>query len=235
MWPKPVQLSFPEPKTWGGRRTGAGRPPTGRKVGVPHRTRPEHKAPHPVHVTLRAARRLPSLRAQAVFVEIRAVLGTIADLARRSRPSFRVIHFSVQRDHMHLIVEARDKTELSRGVAGLSIRTARAINRAARRTGRVFSDRYHGRSLGSPREVRAAMVYVLNNWRKHEQASRGIDSCSSAAWFLGWRDLPDRVEEEAGALGPSPPVAAARTWLATAGWRRYGLLAVHESPASTEP
>jgi putative transposase len=142
---------------------------------------------------------------------------------------FRVVHFSVQRDHIHLMLEADDKRALSRGIAGLSIRTARAVNRAARRTGRVFADRYHARALRSPREVRSAVVYVLGNWHKHEHAARGIDPCSSALWFDGWRDLP-ADENSSAAKGPSPPVVPARTWLGSASWRRHGLLSVWDSP-----
>jgi hypothetical protein len=112
---------------------------------------------------------------------------------------------------------------LSGGIRGLAIRLARAVNRALRRRGRVWADRYHARALTTPKAVRHALVYVLANFRKHLHSATGIDPCSSAPWFTGWR-----VPRTAGA--DPPPVAVARTWLARIGWRRHGLLDVAERP-----
>src|SRR5260221_14680673 len=99
-----------------------------------------------------------------------------------ARGWFRVVHFSVQVDRLHLLVEARDKVSLSRGVGGASIRLARAVNRLLRRHGRGWSDRYHARPLPTPREVRNALVYVVMNLTKHDRASRGLHPHSSAWW-----------------------------------------------------
>jgi hypothetical protein len=96
------------------------------------------------------------------------------------------VHFSVQADHLHLLIEADDKSSLSRGLMGLAIRVARAVNRALRRQGRVWADRFHSRALTSPREVRNAIVYVLMNAKKHVDAAPNLDPCSSAAWFTDW-------------------------------------------------
>jgi REP element-mobilizing transposase RayT len=177
-----------------------------------------------VHVTLRAMRRLPSLRRQLVFAELRRAFTPC------SNEQFRVVHFSVQVDHVHLVVEANSKVALSRGASGLSIRLARALNRVLGRRGCVWGDRYHARALSTPREVRHALVYVLMNWRKHLGGVRGLDPCASGYWFDGWRT--NQVEPEACARSPAgaPPVAPARTWLGAIGWRRYGLVDVRERP-----
>jgi putative transposase len=214
----PRQLSLPTSPRWGGRRAGAGRKRTpGRRPGVPHRARPKHVAAHPVHVTLRAVDALRCLRAGRVFPNVRRAL------AASSRHDFRIIEFSVQNDHVHLIAEASDGLTLSSGVRGLAIRLARAVNRALRRRGRVWAERYHARALTTPRAVRHVLVYVLMNFRKHLQTVTGIDPCSSAAWFTGWRTaLPVDA-------GPRP-VAGARTWLARIGWRRHGLIDIAEHP-----
>jgi len=151
---------------------------------MPHRARPDHKKRHPVHVTLRAVRRLPSLRRQIIFAAMR---GTIANT---KLAWVRVVHFSVQPDHVHLLVEADDKVCLSRGMAGLMVRMARWVNRALGRRGRVWSDRFHARALRTPRETRHGLVYVLMNWRKHVPEAKGIDPCSSGLWFEGWRIPP---------------------------------------------
>jgi len=145
-------------------------------------------------------------------------------LAASSRASFRVLEFSVQNDHVHLIVEADDGKTLSGGIRGLAIRLARAVNRVLGRRGRVWSDRYHARALFTPRAVRHALVYVLMSFKKHLRTGTELDPCSSAAWFAGWCRPPAAPRP-----GPSP-VAVARTWLARVGWLRHGPIDPAERP-----
>jgi REP element-mobilizing transposase RayT len=221
---RPKQTAFVF-RTWGGRRDGAGRKPSGERSGVPHTRRPEHQKRHPVHVTLRAQRGLPSLRRDILFSHVRKAL------ASASRRWIRLLHFSVQADHVHLVVEAPDKENLSKGMRGLAIRVALSVNRAMRRPrGKVWSDRYHARALRTPREVRRGFVYVLANWKKHVPGSRGFDRCSSAWWFDGWKVPP--ASGPPGWDVPEPPVVAPAKWLSRVGWRRYGLVDVTERPQS---
>ncbi len=143
--------------------------------------------------------------------------------------SFRVVEFSLQNDHLHLIVEASDTDHLSRGMQGLAIRLARAINRALDGAGSVWKERYHCRPLRTPREVRTAIVYVLMNAKKHLRrtfARRGVDEMSSAPWFAGFRELDGRAAVES----KDAPVVTARTWLGSTGWRRCGLIRADEAP-----
>jgi putative transposase len=213
-----LELSLSAPPTWGGQRAGAGRKPTpGRRGAVPHRRRAPHDVRCPAHATLRVRTGMPSLRGARIFVAVRSALAAASDVR------FRVLHFSVQSDHLHLVVEADGPTGLSRGLQGLAIRAAKAINRLLGRRGSVWADRYHARTLSTPREVRNALIYVLNNWRKHVRGARGLDDRSSAAWFTDWRGVT------AGAREPSP-VAEPRTWLARIGWRRRGLIGLDEGP-----
>jgi REP element-mobilizing transposase RayT len=212
------QLRLRLKTTWGGRREGAGRPPVARRRGVAHRARPEHKARFPVHMTLRARRGLPSLRGERLFRGLRNAI------AAASRGTFRILHFSVQSDHLHLLVEAADARTLSSGAQGLAVRGARAINKLIGRRGAVWGDRYHARALTSPREVRNGLVYVMMNVKKHRPSWRGLDPRSSAAWFDGFRDGAGRSEPG------EPPVRPARTWLAARGWRFHGLISVRETP-----
>ena len=118
---------------------------------------------------------------------------------------------------------------LSRGVQGLATRMARAVNRVADRSGKVFGDRYHARILKTPREVRLALAYVLRNARRHglvrgRTSATWVDPYSSAAVFDGWRTK---------VTGPAfdLPVSKARTWLLAVGWRRSGLLDPAIAPA----
>src|SRR5689334_19825652 len=146
-----LELRFP---ARGGRRKGAGRPRK-ENAGASHLCRPSLSRHHPVHVTLRVRRGISSLREQALFSSVRLALN-----AGKERFGFALVQFSVQRDHLHLIAEARDRRALSRGLQGLSIRIARAVNRRLKREGKVFSDRYHARALKTPRAVRFALRYV---------------------------------------------------------------------------
>ena len=214
--PRPLQTAFTF-RSWGGSRPGAGRPPNPGRRCVPHRERRPHDRHCPVHVTLRAAAGVPALRGAQVFGAVRGAL------AASSAAGFRILHFSAQQDHVHLLVEADAPARFVRGVQGLMIRVAKAVNRACGRHGRVWGDRYHARWLASPREVRAALVYVLRNVAKHLPSIRGMDLCSSSAWFDGWRVPPARP--------PGPvPIRPPRTWLARVGWIQHGRLDVEEVP-----
>ena len=220
-----LAFSFPEPKRRGGARRGAGRRPRSAHLRqTPHRARPVHSKAHPVHVTLRAGVRL--LRTQRVA---HTLLRALRD---SNRDWFRVVHYSLQDNHVHLIVEAEDSSALSSGLRGLLVRIARRVNRVLRRSGRFWADRWHGRDLEGPRQVRNALVYVLQNHKKHGRGSNdfALDPLSSVASFDGFaRPIPR------GFRGAGPPwTVAASTWLLRTGWRRHGLIHLTEAPARGE-
>ena len=206
------QRAFRFPCGWGGRRPGAGRKPNGERAGVSHRERDALASRFPVHVTLKMRAGLPSLRHGRAHS---AVLESFAGV--REREGFRLVHYSVQSHHLHLLCEARDRGQLSRGLQALAIRIAKSLNRLWRRTGKLFADRYHDHILRSPREVRNALAYVLNNAAHHGvRWARGEpDPCSSRRWFSAWRELSRQPD-------PTCPLARARTWLLSVGWRLCG-------------
>jgi hypothetical protein len=193
-------------------------------------------------VTLRVRPGLPSLRERAVVREVEA-----AFRRGRERGTFRLVHYSIQSDHAHLIVEATDRDALGRGMKSLASLFAFAVNRALGRSGKVLADRYHLRLLTCPRQVRNALAYVLLNARRHAAkriarlqrsalkaaplpSAGTLDGASSARWFSGWRrDLAlDRSPPRS--LGAEPAVAEPRTWFLTSGWRLHGLLDPNEIP-----
>jgi putative transposase len=106
----------------GGWRKGAGRKP-GPRPGVQHRRRPIHRAVNPVNLTLRARAGLPSLRSSRLYRVVRDCIKA------SSGDGFRVVVFSVQGDHVHMLVEADDHSRLGSGISGLTVRIARAVNR----------------------------------------------------------------------------------------------------------
>jgi REP element-mobilizing transposase RayT len=102
----------------------------------------------------------------------------------RGRFGARLIEFSVLGNHLHLIVEADSSESLSRGMQGLCIRLARALNKLMSRAGKVFADHYHSRLLRSPTELVRAIAYVLGNFA-HHFGGRGTDRFNSAALPAG--------------------------------------------------
>jgi REP element-mobilizing transposase RayT len=199
-----VQMVF---RTHGGKRAGAGRKPKGQRAGASHAARPEHDRRHPVHVTLRVVGSASGLRRKDMYLAVRE-----ATIVTARREDFRIVHLSIQRDHLHLIVEADSKAALSNGMRGFSISAARQINKAIterggdRRTGRVIAARFHARPLTSPRAVRNAIAYALGNWRHHGEdrapfaRTWKVDPFSSGAVFSGWKEL-----EDSPVLWPLPP------------------------------
>ena len=214
------ELAF---KTWGGKRRRAGRKAVDRRPNGPaHRARKSFRHRKPCHITLRALPGLPNFREKKNFVALKEILRAGSD-----RLGIRLVHFSVQKNHLHLIVEADDSACLSLGVKGLEIRLARCVNRVAGRAGRVFKHRYDVKILGTPGQVRATLVYVLANARKHA-AQAGvatpafwIDPFSSGGWFDGWLETPP-LTTEAWVLP--------QTWLLRVGWLKHGRIGVSEAP-----
>jgi putative transposase len=198
------QLSLDLP-TWAGRRRGAGRKPKGARAGVAHVTRPNLSRHHPVHVTWRMLPHVWNLRSGRSFRQLRAAFA-----GGCARGGFRLVHFSVQGNHIHLVVEAVDEVALSRGLQGLAVRIARRLNRMMGRIGKVFADRYHAHVLRSPAEVARAVAYVLGNFVVH--ALRRGEQVMAAA--------PDEYSSARRTETGPPLVAPPETWLLRVGWRR---------------
>ena len=173
---------------------------------------------------------LPAVGMLRRFKVVEALRGAFSRGSEKH--GFRIIHFSIQRHHIHLICEADAAEALARGIQGFAISTARRLNRRVKRHGRVFSDRYHSVPVRSPKQVRNALCYVLQNARRHHERIdpnvRGVDPFSSAWYFDGWADQSWREGVVASPHGP--PVVAATSWLLTTGWRRHGLIHPGEVP-----
>jgi REP element-mobilizing transposase RayT len=130
-----------------------------------------------VHVTIRVLPHVWNLRSRRSFAVIGPPLYRAAD-----RFAMRLCEFSVQGNHLHLVVEAADQVALGRAMKGLGVRLARGLNRVMNgRRGRVIADRYHAHILRTPSEVRNAVTYVRNNHRKHAPAATFVDPYSSAS------------------------------------------------------
>jgi len=200
----------------GGARVGAGRKPTGERALVPHDTRARVTRHTPVLVTTRLLAGRPNLRRERKLALLRGTFAAGAD-----RFGFRLIEYSIQSNPLHFVAEAQDEIALARGMKGLLVRVAKALNRAWERTGRVVGDRYHARVLKTPREVRNALVHVLQNVRKHGARILGIDAHSSGPWFSGWLDRTPRKDRA---------LPAASSWLLLFGRLKGARIATSEAP-----
>jgi REP element-mobilizing transposase RayT len=192
--PQPVQLSMAHvrPTGRGGRRANSGRKP-GLRPTVLHRERGEHRADRPVLITLRRAKTMSSLRTERAHRILRETIRAT------QRDTFRIIHYTVQDDHLHLIVEAENADSLSNAMRSFTIRAAVRINYElfGRRQGRVWTERYRMRELSTPSEARGALRFVLANDMKHGNGKAGA------------RAVLD---------GAAAVLAMPRTWLMRDGW-----------------
>jgi REP element-mobilizing transposase RayT len=224
---QPTFLAYRQRTGRGGPRKNAGRKPSRRPV-VHHVRRERFRDSTPALVTVRVREGLPSLRRREMVDRLQEGLAACC-----CRAGFRLVHYSIQRDHVHLIVEADDHVALGRGMKALGTRIALAVHRVFGRCGKVMAGRYHVRRLTSARQVRNALRYVLQNIRKHrlQRAGRAgapaIDEASSGRWFTGWKR---RNSSTHAGDGKPREVAPPRTWLLNAGWRRYGLIELAEIP-----
>src|ERR1044071_832857 len=183
----------------GGKRRGAGRKPKGTRARECHAARPEFKASQPLHVVMRVVREVGNLRRREMYRGLREATITAA-----MRERLRIVHISLQRNHVHMVVEADHKAALARGMQGFQVSAARNINTALgdgvrRRRGSVFADRYHVTVIKSPTQARHSISYCLSNWRKHGEDRDGlastwlVDPFSSGILFPDWKELQDKV------------------------------------------
>ena len=228
---KLVQLTLDDARKETGR--GGWRRRAGRKKkpgAVSHDARPSISAHHPQHVTIRTLVGAPVLARRWLMALIRRTI------AESHKPDFRIIEFNVLANHVHLIVEAANREALARGAQGFQVRLVKRLNSALKRCGKLFSERYHARSLTSPREAFNALRYVLLN-RKHHAAEKKfnkywVDPFSSGPWFTGWAEPLTRKSVFAIDLAGTPaPTLPATVWLLTAGWKQHGPLRFDDRPA----
>ena len=178
-----------------------------------------------LHVTLRTLPAAKNLRRMDAYRAVR--IGARVVLARSG---FRLVHFSIQSNHIHLIVEADSRVDLSNGVRAFSISVAKSLNAKLGRRGPVFADRNHAKAITKPTQMRNALQYVLTNWLHHRPAHHEImeevDPYSSGADFLGWTELRSTGQFERDDGFERVPLATPRLWLTCEGWKRGGEVSV---------
>jgi REP element-mobilizing transposase RayT len=239
-----------------------GRKPKGKRAGSPHKARPELKPRFPVHVVLRVVDAIGSMRKRHMYKALREATLAVAkrELNYSETGAFRIVHISIQSNHVHLIVEADHKMALSRGMQSFQISAAKHLNRAlsvrslrvglaykqamaTRRRGTVFPDRFHQEIITNPTQARRTLAYVLNNWRKHREDQSAlsrtwkVDPFSTGVLFEGWREL-DEAQFYLPYRETYLPLVVylPKTWLLREGWRKAGLGSVpfYEVPSAKQ-
>jgi REP element-mobilizing transposase RayT len=217
--------------TWGGKRKGAGRKRVAARPQVAHRPRERVNARYPILVTTRVMSDVARLRTAEMYGAIREAVARATKWLYHDEEPFRIVHASVQGNHLHLLVEAASNAALTRGMKGFLVSCAKRLNAIAGRRGQVFADRFHSSSLATPRQVRNALAYLLGNWRKHGEARTGerIDPYSSAFALSDWASSETIVLRD---VPMFLPVALPRTWLLAEGWRRAGPISPWTRPGA---
>jgi REP element-mobilizing transposase RayT len=213
----------------GGARKGAGRKKSRKRHDSPHRARPSLSAKHPVHVVLRTQNYVPRLRVGHAYRALRRTLNRYM-----GRDDFRVVHISIQHNHLHLLIEAANRRALSRCMQSFAINAARAIQVELGIRGKVFAYRYHATQIRTPFHARHALAYILNNWRRHREdlatertRAASIDPYASGPSFDGWAGGKRfAMPADYTPLPVSPP----RTELLRFDWTLHGLIDVFECP-----
>jgi REP element-mobilizing transposase RayT len=215
-------------RTWGGKRRGAGRKRVAERRQVAHRPREKVNAQHPILVTTRVMPDVARLRTKVMYEAIQEALARATKWMYEAEP-VRFVHASVQANHLHILVEAAGEAALARAVKGFLVSCAKRLNKIAGRSGRVFADRFHTRTLATPTAVRHALRYTLCNGRKHGELRQSVrlDPYSSAFALPDWQ-----TETSVRLAEVTMQVALPQTWLLREGWRRAGPISPWDTPSA---
>ncbi len=209
----------------GGARKGSGRKKK-LKGKQNHLARPEISGKHPLHINVKIQKNLPNLRTKKLFNIVKKAI-----LRARLR-GFRINHFAVLKNHIHLIAEGKDKKQMGKAMQAFTLSLAKSINRTCKRKGKVFVDRYHLHILKTPLEVKNALKYVFKNAAKHYSLENIFDPYSSLIAFKE----KERLLGQAGFIIPKilssfdeiyhhlqsiiHIIDPARSWLLKTGWTK---------------
>jgi hypothetical protein len=161
---KGTQLKLTNPKN-------AGRPAIHDK-GIRHTKREAILGPRPLHLTIKLIR---------ADIQNKAILKALRHAIFRARlQGLRVIHYSLEHDHIHLYAESSDNKILGKAMKALGGSLVKRINKHFLSKGRCYKTRYHLRILRSATEVKNVINYILKNGIKHRRTKSVIDPYNSA-------------------------------------------------------
>lgn len=211
------QLSFGDGSGWGGKRRGAGRKNLTQRVS--HGRREQIDSKRPLHLTIKICDKKWNLRCR----DVKSIFARSSERAQRF--GLHIVHYSMLRDHLHLIVEAESHQALVRGMRSFGSSFAKQFRKIVGGSGAVFHGRFHLNAIKNPTQMRNTLRYVLHNFSKHTRLIEHSDFYSSAGYFLKWSKLMGRrrspmLEGRRGNIHLPSYLSPPRTWLAREGWER---------------
>ena len=141
--------------------------------GIRHIRRERFNKPSALHLTIK-------VRENKADIQNKRILKALHHAIKRARlQRLRVIHYTLEYNHAHLVVEANDNKVLHKGMQAFGISIAKAINKMKQVKGAVYKHRYHLRKLKTRREVKNAIQYVFGNGIKHKRSMSRLDLYNS--------------------------------------------------------
>lgn len=153
----------------------AGRPAIHDK-GIRHTVRPRIHKTTMLHLTIK-------VRENKADIKNKRILKLLHHAIKRARlQRLKVLHYTLEYNHVHLLVEATNNQILHKGMQAFGITFSKWINRLKLRKGTVYKHRYHFHALRSTRERKNALNYIFTNGVKHGRTRSRIDPYNS---FVG--------------------------------------------------
>ena len=150
----------------------AGRPAI-HDVGIRHVKRFRLKKASSLHLTIK-------VRENKADIQSKRILKALHHAIKRARlKGLKVVHYTLEYNHVHLLVESVDNKTLHKGMQAFGITIAKAINKIKRSKGAVYKNRYHLRLISSPRQLKNVLHYIFNNGVKHKRTNSKIDLFNS--------------------------------------------------------
>lgn len=143
---------------------GAGRPAVHDK-GIRHTEREVIKKLTTLHLTIKIDKQKAGLKSKAVLSLLHKAIKNARKLG------LGIVHYTLEYDHIHMLVEARDNETLAKGMQSFGICFSKGINKLKGLKGQVYKSRYHLRILKTPREIKNVVHYILGNSVKHKSGS----------------------------------------------------------------
>lgn len=158
----------------------AGRKPIHDK-GIRHISRPTLRRPSSLHLTVKVLRNKAEIKNKSVLKLLRHAI------QRARLQGLKIIHYSLEYDHVHLLIEAENNHILGKGMQALGVSLSKGINRLKNLKGAVYKHRYHFRQITSPRQLKNVLGYIFNNGVKHGTASSIVNPYNSIQAEISFR------------------------------------------------
>lgn len=140
---------------------------------IRHTERPKFKNARSLHLTIK-------VRENKADIKSIKLLKALHHAIKRARlMKLKIIHYTLEYNHVHLLVEADTHHALHRGMQAFGISFSKAINKTKRLKGTVYKHRYHFRQICSSRELKNVLHYIFHNGIKHGRTSSLIDPFNS--------------------------------------------------------